>query len=43
MRTVAHALHVLQARAGTLFQAEFVEAFLRERSGRTEATLSGPV
>ena len=39
MRTVAHALHVLQARAGTLFQAEFVEAFLRQQSAVPEAAL----
>jgi response regulator RpfG family c-di-GMP phosphodiesterase len=31
-RPVAHALHVLQTGAGTLFQAEFVEAFVRQRS-----------
>jgi response regulator RpfG family c-di-GMP phosphodiesterase len=38
-RTVAHALHVLQAGAGTLFQAEFVEAFLRQQSAVPEAAL----
>jgi HD-GYP domain-containing protein (c-di-GMP phosphodiesterase class II) len=41
-RTVAHALHVLQAGAGTLYQAELVEAFLRQHSALPEPTL-GPV